>query len=218
MAHDHTTYTDMVSKLTRKRSFFQSKTDRLGDTLPIAGSMVQWNQRQPSGPGRGSCRNCKAGIFVAIVQMNVQGLMVDPYNRAYIILLKDREESELLPIWVGTAEANAIGRVLEEGDASPRPMTHDLLHTTIKTLGARTLSVVIHDLKENTFYAKVHLLHGDGEVTVDARPSDAIALALRADCPVFVDTSVFDKSRTSEVAAWLKNLKPEDFGRADETP
>ncbi len=142
--------------------------------------------------------------------MDVQGLMVDPYNQAYIVLLKDPEQTELLPIWVGNAEATAIGRALESAEA-PRPMTHDLLHATIKTLGARTLSVVIYDLKDNTFYAKVHLLHGDGEVTVDARPSDAIALALRADCPVFVDTQVFDKHQSGDVQEWLKDLKPEDF-------
>ncbi len=152
---------------------------------------------------------------VAIVQMDVQGLMIDPYNQAYIVLLKDSEQAGLLPIWVGNAEANAIGRALESAEA-PRPMTHDLLHTTIETLGARTLSVVIHDLKDNTFYAKIHLLHGDGEVTVDARPSDAIALALRADCPVFVDTQVIEKHQSGDVKEWLKDLKPEDFGTADE--
>jgi bifunctional DNase/RNase len=97
----------------------------------------------------------------------------------------------------------------------PRPMTHDLLHDIIGILGARTLSVVINDLQENTFYAKVHLLKGDGELTVDSRPSDAIALALRADCPVFVDTKVLQKNQTHEIEKWLENLKPEDFGSAD---
>jgi len=94
-------------------------------------------------------------------------------------------------------------------------MTHDLLHDVIGTLGARTLSVVINDLQENTYYAKVHLLRGDAEVTVDSRPSDAIALALRAECPVFVDTKVLRKSQNHEIEKWLENLKPEDFGSPD---
>ncbi|MDH4228421.1 MAG: bifunctional nuclease family protein [Nitrospirota bacterium] len=153
---------------------------------------------------------------MAIVQMQIQGLMVDPYNQAYIVVLRPDEESggELLPIWVGKPEANAIGLALEHVD-SPRPMTHDLLKEVIEALGARVLSVVVTDLVENTFYAKVHLLHGDGEITVDARPSDAIALALRTECPVFVDSDVLSKSRTGEIEQWLENLKPEDFGKAD---
>lgn len=136
--------------------------------------------------------------------------MVDPYNQTHIVLLKDQEGEEVLPIWVGPAEATAIGMALE-GANPPRPMTHDLLDDTIEVLGARTLSVVISDLRDNTFYAKVHLLRGEGEVTVDARPSDAIALALRAECPVFVDNELFHKSQNGEVATWLENLKPGDF-------
>jgi len=156
---------------------------------------------------------------VSIVQVNVQGLMVDPYNQAYVVLLRDEENSDLLPIWVGKAEANAIGLAMEDV-TPPRPMTHDLLHSVIDTLGARTLSVVINDLHENTFYAKVHLLRGDAEVTVDSRPSDAIALALRADCPVFVDTKVMEKSQGDreqavEIEKWLENLKPEDFASGE---
>jgi bifunctional DNase/RNase len=151
---------------------------------------------------------------VSIVQVKVQGLMMDPYNQAYVVLLRDEENSELLPIWVDKAQANAISLAIEEV-TPPRPMTHDLLHNIIGTLGARTLSVVINDLQENTFYAKVHLLKGDGELTVDSRPSDAIALALRADCPVFVDTKVLQKNQNHEIEKWLENLKPEDFGSAD---
>lgn len=145
-----------------------------------------------------------------MLQVNIQGLMVDPYNRAHIVILRDDEDSEMLPIWIGNAEANAIGAALEE-HRPPRPMTHDLIHNLLETLGTRLLSVVIHDLDNNTFFAKLHLFRDDGEVTVDARPSDAMALALRADCPIFVDTRVFEKSQSSEVEAWLENLKPEDF-------
>ena len=151
---------------------------------------------------------------MSIVQVKVQGLMMDPYNQAYVVLLRDEENSELLPIWVDKAQANAISLAIEEV-TPPRPMTHDLLHNIIGILGARTLSVVISDLQENTFYAKVHLLKGDGELTVDSRPSDAIALALRADCPVFVDTKVLQKNQTHEIEKWLENLKPEDFGSGD---
>jgi bifunctional DNase/RNase len=151
---------------------------------------------------------------VSIVQVRVQGLVMDPYNQAYVLLLRDEESGEVLPIWVGRAEANAITMALED-ITPPRPMTHDLLQSVIGTLGAKALSVVINDLNENTFYAKVHLLRGDGEVTVDSRPSDAVALALRADCPVFVDQKVLQKSQTGEVERWLENLKPEDFESAD---
>jgi bifunctional DNase/RNase len=151
---------------------------------------------------------------VSIVQVRVQGLVMDPYNQAYVLLLREEESSEVLPIWVGRAEANAITMALED-ITPPRPMTHDLLSSVIDTLGAKALSVVINDLHENTFYAKVHLLRGDGEVTVDSRPSDAVALALRADCPVFVDAKVLQKSQTGEVERWLENLKPEDFEGAD---
>lgn len=154
---------------------------------------------------------------MAIVQVTVQGLMMDPYNQAYIVVLKDDEEKDMLPIWVGKAEANAIGLAMEHV-IPPRPMTHDLLNDVVETLGAKALSVVIHDLRENTFYAKVHLMRGEGEVTVDSRPSDAIALALRAECPVFVDTRVLQKNRSDDMDAWLQNLKPEDFdepGKAD---
>jgi bifunctional DNase/RNase len=151
---------------------------------------------------------------VSIVQVRVQGLVMDPYNQAYVLLLRDEESGDVLPIWVGRAEANAITMALEDV-TPPRPMTHDLLNSVIDTLGAKTLSVVINDLNENTFYAKVHLLRGDGEVTVDSRPSDAVALALRAECPVFVDQKVLQKSQTGEVERWLENLKPEDFESAD---
>ncbi|MFQ5508706.1 MAG: bifunctional nuclease family protein [Leptospirillia bacterium] len=151
---------------------------------------------------------------MSIIQVSVHGLMVDPYNKAYVVLLKDEEETELLPIWVGKPEANAIGLAMEEV-TPPRPMTHDLLHNVIEVLEARALSVVIHDLHDNTFYAKIHLMRGDGEVTVDARPSDAIALALRADCPVFVDSKVLEKNEASELEQWLEHLKPEDFDTSD---
>ncbi|MDH5527243.1 MAG: bifunctional nuclease family protein [Nitrospirota bacterium] len=154
---------------------------------------------------------------MAIVQVRIQGLMVDPYNQAYIVVLRPDEEGsdeELLPIWVGKPEANAIGLALEHVE-TPRPMTHDLLRDVIETLGARVLSVVVTDLVENTFFAKIHLLHGDGEVTVDARPSDAIALALRTECPVFVESGVLTRNRTGEIEQWLENLKPEDFGNMD---
>lgn len=148
---------------------------------------------------------------MSIVQVKVKGVIPDPYSQTWVLLLHEEETSEVLPIWVGRAEANAINMALESV-TPPRPMTHDLLLDVVDALGAKALSVVITDLNENTYYAKLHLLKGEGEVTVDARPSDAVALALRAECPVFVDSDVLQRSRADEVERWLENLKPEDFG------
>lgn len=140
--------------------------------------------------------------------------MVDPYNQAYIVLLGNAETDEVLPIWVEKPQAKAIGMALEKV-SPPRPMTHDLLNNLVTVLGAKALSVVINDLKENTFYATLHLLHGDGELTLDTRPSDGIALALRADCPIFVDDEMLQKNPPTDLERWLENLKPEDFRNAD---
>ncbi len=149
-----------------------------------------------------------------ISQMQVKGLMFDPYNNAYIVILRDDEQAEMLPIWLGKAEASSISLALENV-APPRPMTHDFMKSYLDAFQAKVISVVITDLNENTYFAKVHLMYGDSEYTVDSRPSDAIALALRSQAPIFASESVIRKQSSEELGQWLENLKPEDFGKLD---
>ena len=149
-----------------------------------------------------------------LVQMKVRGMMFDPYNNAYIIILRGEENTEILPIWIGRPEANAISLALE-GIFTPRPMTHDLIKSVMDVLDAKIISVVVTDLKDNTYYSKTHLTYKDSEFTIDSRPSDAIAMALRADAPIFVSEKVIKKQSSEELDRWLENLKPEDFGKYD---
>ncbi|MBS0152829.1 MAG: bifunctional nuclease family protein [Nitrospira sp.] len=149
-----------------------------------------------------------------ITQMQVKGLMFDPYNNAYIIILRDDDQVEMLPIWVGKAEASSISLALEKV-APPRPMTHDFMKSYLDAFDAKVISVVITDLNENTYFAKIHLMYGDSEYAVDSRPSDAIALALRTEAPIFASESVIRKQSSDELGQWLENLKPEDFGKLD---
>jgi hypothetical protein len=160
------------------------------------------------------------------VEMKVRGLALDPLSNMPIIILRDEEEKRSLPIWVGIFEANAIALELEK-ISTPRPMTHDLIKNILDSIDARVLKVVVTDLKENTFYAVLHVQLGDVEYTVDSRPSDAIALALRVAAPIYVDEEVVRKAKTLEVPAkepeavktddpervreWLGSIKPEDF-------
>lgn len=147
-------------------------------------------------------------------QMKVRGLMFDPYNNAYIVILRDEENAEVLPIWVGKSEANAISLALE-GVFSPRPMTHDLIKNILDSLNAKVISIVVTDLKDSTYFAKIHLLFNDSEFSIDSRPSDAIALALRADVPIFATEEVIKKHSSEDLDRWLENLRPEDFGKYD---
>ncbi|HEV8540738.1 MAG TPA: bifunctional nuclease family protein [Nitrospiraceae bacterium] len=147
-----------------------------------------------------------------ITQMKVRGLMFDPYNNAYIVVLRDEDNSDILPIWVGKSEASSISFALE-GVAAPRPMTHDLMKSVLDTADAKVISVVVTDLKDNTYYAKIHLTFEDSEYSIDSRPSDAIALALRAGAPIFAKEDVLRKQASDELDQWLENLKPEDFGK-----
>ena len=149
-----------------------------------------------------------------INQVKVRGFMLDPYNNAYIVELRDEEHAEMLPIWVGKAEANAISFSLEQVTA-PRPMTHDLMKSMLDAVNAKVISVVVTDLSDNTYYAKIHLMYEDSEYCVDSRPSDAIALALRTDAPIFASEAVLRKQSSEELEHWLENLKPEDFGREE---
>ncbi|MBM4133054.1 MAG: bifunctional nuclease family protein [Nitrospira sp.] len=147
-----------------------------------------------------------------ITQMKVRGLTFDPYSNTFVVILRDEHNVDMLPIWVGKSEASAISFALE-GMAAPRPMTHDLMKAVLDEAGAKVISVVVTDLKDNTYYARVHLMSEDSEYSIDARPSDAIALALRADAPIFAKEDVIRQQASEELGQWLENLKPEDFGK-----
>lgn len=159
------------------------------------------------------------------VEMKVTGLTIDPFTSMPIIILKDMQEQNALPIWIGLIEASAIATELEKIQLS-RPMTHDLMKNILDTLETKVVKVMISDLSDNTFYASIVLATAKGEETLDARPSDAIAIALRTKSPIFVAKQVMEKSKkidlkTTEEDAhvkekWteiLERLSPEDFGK-----
>jgi bifunctional DNase/RNase len=156
------------------------------------------------------------------VEMKIRGLMMDPVTNMPIVILKDVNGNTILPIWVGVFEANAIALQIESVQ-TPRPMTHDLLDSVIRRLDGRVLRVVVCDLKDNTFYASVVIQVGGRDLNVDARPSDAIALALRAGSPIFVDDAVFQRTRQAELDGepdemarlrrWLESLGEEELGK-----
>ena len=155
------------------------------------------------------------------VEMTVKGLTLDPLTNMPIVILKDKEDKRVLPIWIGLFEANAIALELEK-IPTPRPMTHDLIRDVILGLNAIVTKIIVNDLKNNTFYAVIHLSLNGNHIVVDSRPSDAIALALRIDAPIYASTEVVNKARsidmtkeseeTDQLKEWLENLKPEDFG------
>jgi bifunctional DNase/RNase len=157
------------------------------------------------------------------VEMRIRGVMLDPNTNMPIVVLKDVASDTVLPIWVGIFEANAIQVEIEKLSA-PRPMTHDLARNLIQYMNSSLDRVVITDLRENTFYATLWLTHAGNSMTVDARPSDAIALALRADCPIYVAEPVLAVARlnpagqsenpsTEDLRKWLEGLNDEDLGR-----
>ena len=153
--------------------------------------------------------------------MTIKGLMVDPVTNMPIILLRDAEGQKVLPIWVGIYEANAIALQIENV-STPRPMTHDLLKNVINDLKASVKKIVVSDLKDNTFYALIYIDVNGEMVAVDARPSDAIALALRTRAPIFVEEAVIDNAKpfdpgdkpdTDRLQKWLENLDPDELGK-----
>jgi hypothetical protein len=146
-----------------------------------------------------------------LVRMKVEGLLFDPRSSMYILLLKEIEGNSTLPIWIGKPEADSIALALG-GVMTPRPLTHDLVKNVITGLKVKLTSVVITEILDNTYYALLHLTDGKKEVTVDSRPSDAVAVALRVNAPIFVEEGILEKKSTDELEEWLKNLKPEDFG------
>ena len=157
-----------------------------------------------------------------LIEMSIKGLMVDPITNMPIVILKDKEGDRVLPIWVGIFEANAIALQIENY-VPPRPMTHDLLRNIITDLEGRVDRVVVSDLKENTFYAIVHLTVRGERIAVDARPSDAIALALRTRAPILVEETVIENAKTVDFAPeradndrlqkWLESLDPDELGK-----
>jgi len=157
--------------------------------------------------------------------MNIKGLMVDPITNMPIIVLREVQGQRVLPIWVGLFEANAIALQIEKVQ-TPRPMTHDLLKSVIDHLDGRLERIVVCELKENTFYATLHVYSPKGPLSVDSRPSDAIALALRTGAPIFVEEAVIQSARTVETTQtsreamdvgrlqkWLENLSDDDLGK-----
>ena len=156
------------------------------------------------------------------VEMQIRGLMMDPVTNMPIIVLKDVASDAVLPIWVGIFEANAIALELEK-TATPRPMTHDLMQNMARNLNASVRKVVVSELRDDTFYAVIWLDQAGETVAMDARPSDAIALALRWDCPIYVNREVLENSRQSALGAqtvnaeemrrWLENLNDDEMGR-----
>src|SRR4026207_1508776 len=131
------------------------------------------------------------------IEMTIKGLMVDPITNMPIIILRDKAEQRVLPIWVGVFEANAIALQIENV-TTPRPMTHDLLRNVIHDLKADIQKIVVSDLKDNTFYALIYCVLNGGSTAVDARPSDATPLALRARAPIFVEDTVIANAKSSD--------------------
>ena len=156
------------------------------------------------------------------IEMTIQRLLIDPITNMPIIVLRDQEGDRILPIWVGVFEANAIALQIENVE-TPRPMTHDLLKEMVSALGGLVERIVVSELRENTFYATIHLETARGAVVVDARPSDAIALALRTRSKIFVDEAVIQSARSVEMSRdpmdigrlqkWLEGLSDDELGK-----
>jgi uncharacterized protein len=156
------------------------------------------------------------------VEMKIRGLMMDPVTNMPIVILKDIGGDAVLPIWVGIYEANAIALEIEKV-TTPRPMTHDLLKNLLTGLDASVRKVVVNELRDDTFFAIIWVERDGQIISIDSRPSDALALALRVDCPIFVEDEVLKTSRMAsavsdrvsqeELRKWLENLGDEDLGR-----
>src|SRR5216683_2696662 len=156
------------------------------------------------------------------VEMKIRGLMMDPVTNMPIVVLKDVQGQAILPIWVGVYEANAIALEIEKVQ-TPRPMTHDLLKNVLMGLDGRVSKIVVNELKDDTFYALIWVERDGQMMTIDSRPSDALALALRMDCPIFVDEQVLKNSKVSGVLSeksthdqlrtYLEGLSDDDLGR-----
>ncbi len=145
------------------------------------------------------------------IQMKVEGLLFDPRSGMYILLLHQVDGSATLPIWIGKPEADSIALALGKV-VPPRPLTHDLIKNIFDNLNVQVNKVIITQIIDNTYYAVICAQDYRGDINIDSRPSDAVAVAVRAQVPIFVDEDVLDAKKTDELEEWLKNLKPEDFG------
>ncbi len=152
-----------------------------------------------------------------MIKMKVARIILDPFTNSPIVILKDMEERRALPIWIGLFEANAIAMKLEDV-TTPRPMTHDLIANILKSLKATVERIVVNDLINNTFYARIYLNTPGGTIEIDSRPSDAIAIALRTNAPIYVEEVVLQKAKSFDLEdrdkllkEWLEQLSPEDL-------
>lgn len=159
-------------------------------------------------------------------EMKIAGITVDPFTNTPIVLLKDLEEKDVLPIWIGLLEASSIATALENIQ-TPRPMTHDLLKNILDQLGIKVIKIEVNDLKDNTYYALIHLDVNNKRLAIDARPSDALAIALRTGASIFVEETVIQRSAkvdlsqkgdkvVTDTTEWediLENLSQDDFGK-----
>ncbi len=156
------------------------------------------------------------------IEMTIKGLMIDPITNMPIVILKDKAGDRVLPIWVGVFEANAIALQIEN-ISTPRPMTHDLIKNILTEIEAEVQRIVVSDLRDNTFYAMIYLDRDGETIAIDARPSDAIALALRTRAPIFVEDSVVESAKgldlskestdSERLQKWLEGLNPDDLGK-----
>ena len=156
------------------------------------------------------------------IEMTIKGLMIDPITNMPIVILKDKEGERVLPIWVGVFEANAIALQIEN-ISTPRPMTHDLIRNILSEIEADVQRIVVCELRENTFYAMIYLDREGETIAIDARPSDAIALALRTKSPIFVEDDVVESAKgldlskessdSERLQKWLEGLNPDDLGK-----
>ena len=156
------------------------------------------------------------------IEMTIKGLMIDPITNMPIVILKDKAGDRVLPIWVGVFQANAIALQIEN-ISTPRPMTHDLIKNILTEIEAEVQRIVVSDLRDNTFYAMIYLDRDGETIAIDARPSDAIALALRTRAPIFVEDSVVESAKgldlskeptdSERLQKWLEGLNPDDLGK-----
>jgi uncharacterized protein len=152
-----------------------------------------------------------------LIEMKVKFLTFDSTSNGFVVLLMDLANKTGLPIWIGPFEANAIAMKLKKMD-SHRPMTHDLIHRILNSLESKVVKIVVNDLRENTYYGLIYLHRGDEEIVIDSRPSDAIAIAISADAPIYVSDQVIEKAQTidmekegDQLKEWLEKLNPDDF-------